>query len=101
VILPFYFVWFESLQCYCIVNYLGRCYLRCVEFCNLSNNVPKQKLFRKLFLKDTDEAATNTIRSHERTGRALGSDTFLESLELSLLRTMKRQKAEREKKADK
>jgi putative transposase len=55
----------------------------------------------KLFLKDTDEAAANTIRSHERTGRALGSGSFLESLELSLLRTVKPQKAGRKKKADK
>jgi len=55
----------------------------------------------KLFLKDTDEEDANTIRRHERTGRALGSDFFLESLELALMRTVKRQKAGRKKKVDK
>lgn len=55
----------------------------------------------KLFLKDTDEEDANKIRGHERTGRALGSDSFLESLELSLMRTVKRQKAGRKKKIDK
>ena len=55
----------------------------------------------KLFLKDTDEEDANKIRGHERTGRALGSDSFLESLELSLMRTVKRRKAGRKKKMDK
>jgi putative transposase len=55
----------------------------------------------KLFLRDTDEEDTNMIRGHERTGRALGSDSFLESLELSLMRLVKQRKAERKKKVDK
>jgi putative transposase len=41
------------------------------------------------------------IRGHERTGRALGSDSFLESLEMSLMRTVKPLKAGRKKKEDK
>jgi putative transposase len=40
----------------------------------------------KLFLRDTDEEDGDKIRGHECTGRALGSDSFLESLELSLMR---------------
>jgi putative transposase len=40
----------------------------------------------KLFPRDTDEEDGDKIRGHERTGRALGSDSFLESLELSLMR---------------
>jgi putative transposase len=55
----------------------------------------------KLFLKDSEEEDANRIRGHERTGRALGSDSFLESLELSLMRAMKRRKAGRKKKTDK
>jgi putative transposase len=55
----------------------------------------------KLFLRDSDEEEANKIRGHERTGRALGSDSFLESLELSLMRAVKRRKAGRKKKADK
>ena len=55
----------------------------------------------KLFLRDADEEDANKIRGHERTGRALGSDSFLDSLELSLMRAVKRQKAGRKKKADK
>ena len=55
----------------------------------------------KQFLRDTDEEDANKIRSHERTGRALGSDSFLESLELSLMRAVKRRKAGRKKKGDK
>ena len=55
----------------------------------------------KLFLKDIGEEDANKIRGHERTGRALGSDSFLESLELSLMRTVKRRKAGRKKKMDK
>lgn len=50
------------------------------------------------FLREPDEENAKKIRGHERTGRALGSDSFLESLELSLLRTVKRQKAGRKKK---
>jgi len=55
----------------------------------------------KSFLKDTDEEDATLIRRHERTGRALGSDFFLESLELALMRTVKPQKAGRKKKTDK
>ena len=55
----------------------------------------------KLFLKHTDEEDVNKIRGHERTGRALGSDSFLESLELSLMRAVKRRKVGRKKKVDK
>jgi putative transposase len=55
----------------------------------------------KLFLRDMDEEDANKIRSHEHTGRALGSDSFLESLELSLRRAVKRRKAGRKKKGDK
>lgn len=55
----------------------------------------------KRFLSDTDDDDANTIRSHERTGRALGSDSFLESLELSLLRPVNRRKVGRKKKVDK
>jgi putative transposase len=53
----------------------------------------------KLFLRDSDEEDANKIRGHERTGRALRSDSFLESLELSLMRAMKRRQAGRKKKA--
>jgi putative transposase len=52
----------------------------------------------KLFLRDSDEEEANKIRGHERTGRALGSDPFLESVELSLMRAVKRWKAGRKKK---
>ncbi len=55
----------------------------------------------KLFLSDADEEDADKIRRHERTGRALGADSFLESLEQSLMRTVKRQKAGRKKKAQK
>jgi len=55
----------------------------------------------RVFLRDTVEEDANKIRSHERTGRALGSDSFLESLELSLMRAVKRRKAGRKKKGDK
>jgi len=55
----------------------------------------------KLFLRDFDEEDVNKIRGHERTGRALGSDWFLESLELSSMRAVKQRKAGRKKKADK
>ena len=53
-----------------------------------------------LFLRDTNEEDAHTIHGHERTGRALGSDSFLESLELSLMRTLKRRKAGRKKSVD-
>lgn len=54
----------------------------------------------KQFLRDADDEDADLIRRHERTGRALGSDDFLESLEVSLMRTMTRRKAGRKKKAD-
>jgi putative transposase len=54
----------------------------------------------KLFLRDTDEEDANRIRGHERTGRALGSDSFLDSLESSLMRAVKRRKAGRKKNVD-
>ena len=50
------------------------------------------------FLVPIDEADAEKIRSHERTGRALGSDVFLKSLERSLKRTIMPQKAGRKKK---
>lgn len=55
----------------------------------------------KLFLKEPAKEDADKLRSHERTGRALGSDSFLESLELSLMRVVKRQKAGRKRKANK
>jgi putative transposase len=54
----------------------------------------------KLFLRDTDEEDANRIQGHERTGRALGSDSFLESLESSLMRAVKRRKVGRKKNMD-
>lgn len=54
----------------------------------------------KLFLRNKNEEEANKIRGHERTGRALGSDSFLESLEHSLKRAVKRRKPGRRKKAD-
>jgi putative transposase len=50
------------------------------------------------FLSDAGEEDADKIRHHERTGRALGGESFLDSLELSLMRTVKRQKAGRKKK---
>jgi putative transposase len=55
----------------------------------------------KRFLREPDKEDASKIRGHERTGRALGSDSFLESLELSLMRTIKQQKAGRKKKEGK
>jgi putative transposase len=55
----------------------------------------------KLFLADAEKEDAEKIRRHERTGRALGADSFLESLEHSLQRTVKPQKAGRKKMADK
>lgn len=54
----------------------------------------------KLFLRYTDEEDANRIRGHERTGRALGSDSFLESLEHTLKIPVKRRKAGRKKNVD-
>ena len=55
----------------------------------------------KQFLSDADDEDSDKIRSHERTGRALGGDAFLETLELSLQRIVKPQKAGRKKVTDK
>ena len=55
----------------------------------------------KLFLSDPDEEDANKIRGHERTGRALGEDTFLDLLEDNLQRAVKPRKAGRKKKSDK
>jgi putative transposase len=49
------------------------------------------------FLSDADDEDAALIRRHERTGRALGDDSFLESLEKSLMRTVKPLKAGRKR----
>lgn len=54
----------------------------------------------QLFLSDADEEDTKKIRGHERTGRALGGDSFLDLLESALERTVKPRKAGRKKKLD-
>lgn len=54
----------------------------------------------RLFLEEADEEDSNKIRGHERTGRALGGDSFLDSLESSLQRVVKPQKAGRKKSAN-
>ena len=43
----------------------------------------------KLFLRDSEEEETNKIHVHELKGRALETDSFLESLELSVMRAVK------------
>jgi len=53
------------------------------------------------FLSDADEEDADKIRGHERTGRALGGDSFLDSLESTLQRKVKPRKAGRKKAADK
>jgi putative transposase len=52
----------------------------------------------KSFLSEPDDEDAAKIRRHERTGRALGCDTFLDLLEASLMRLVKRRKAGRKKK---
>lgn len=52
----------------------------------------------RLFLEEADEDDAKKIRGHERTGRALGGDAFLDSLENSLQRMVKPRKAGRKKK---
>lgn len=47
------------------------------------------------FLTDVDDVDAHKIRGHERTGRALGEDSFLDSLEISLQRPLKPKKAGR------
>ncbi len=54
----------------------------------------------RLFLEEADEDDAKKIRGHERTGRALGGDTFLDSLEHSLQRMVKPRNAGRKKKDD-
>jgi putative transposase len=49
------------------------------------------------FLSEADEEEVNKIRAHERTGRALGAESFLDSLEHSLQRIVKPKKAGRKK----
>ena len=53
------------------------------------------------FLSEADEEDAARIRGHERTGRALGEDSFLDTLENMLQRTVKPQKAGRKKNIDK
>lgn len=53
------------------------------------------------FLSDADDEDAAMIRRHERTGRALGNNFFLESLETSLMRTVKPLKVGRKKKSEK
>jgi putative transposase len=55
----------------------------------------------KVFLSAPEDADANKIRGHERTGRALGADTFLDLLEDNLQRAVKPRKAGRKKKSDK
>ncbi len=54
----------------------------------------------RAFLSDTDDEEAEKIRRHERTGRALGSESFLESLENSLLRIVKPRKPGRKRKLE-
>lgn len=53
------------------------------------------------FLSEADEEDAARIRGHERTGRALGDDSFLDTLENMLQRTVKPQRAGRKKNIDK
>ncbi len=49
----------------------------------------------KLFLSDPDEGDANKIRGHERTGRAMGENTFLDLLEDNLQRAARRRQINR------
>lgn len=51
----------------------------------------------RMFLEEASEEGANKIRRHERTGRALGSESFLDTLESNLQRVVKPQKAGRKK----
>jgi putative transposase len=53
------------------------------------------------FLTDVDKDDAEKLRCHERTGRALGGESFLDSLESSLKRNVKPKKAGRKKVAKK
>jgi putative transposase len=55
----------------------------------------------KAFLSDIDDREAEKIRCHERTGRALGSESFLDSLESLLHRIVKPRKAGRKKRPEK
>ena len=55
----------------------------------------------KTFLSDIDDKDAEKIRCHERTGRALGSESFLDSLESLLHRRVKPRKAGRKKRHEK
>lgn len=50
------------------------------------------------FLADVDDEEREKLRRHERTGRALGAEAFLDTLECLLQRTIKPQKAGRKRK---
>lgn len=50
------------------------------------------------FLADVDDEEREKLRRHERTGRALGDEAFLDTLERLLQRTIKPQKAGRKRK---
>lgn len=46
----------------------------------------------KLFLSGAEEELLSDIRRHERSGRPLGAEGFIERLESTLSRTFKREK---------
>ena len=52
------------------------------------------------FLSEPDGEDAEKIRKHERTGRALGAENFLDSLEAALMRQVKRRKPGRKRKQD-
>ncbi len=51
-----------------------------------------------LFLGHPNQGDAEKIRSHERTGRALGNEAFLDSLEAKLMRAVKLRKPGRKRK---
>lgn len=51
----------------------------------------------KSFLCEPDEEDAAKIRQHERTGRALGEESFLDTLELTLMRQVRRLKPGRKR----
>lgn len=54
--------------------------------------------WRAFLSEEVSEQKLEEIRCHERTGRPLGSESFLSKLEVSLNRTLRHQKAGRKKK---
>jgi putative transposase len=54
-----------------------------------------------VFLSDPDEEDANKIRGHDRTGWALGEDTFFGLLEDNLQRAVKSKKAGLKNKSEK